>query len=613
MNNINLNNFFLKPLNISLLIIIVKWAISYYYFLGSIDFKIIYEISDNHYFPLIKSFSELKFNPAYSKDVNDLKLISFPILGLLSNTIFYKIFGLYSFIILEIFCVYLFLLIFTKIFIELEFSYLSSLIFAIILLTLPQLLIDLSKYEIGILNKISINFQTFYSLRVPRPLVSNIFLFGFLYFILKFYLSKENNYKYISISMMLMCLTMHTFFYFFLFQLFLLISIYLAKFKKEIFNFIIKNVKLHVKLLLLLIFFYSLFIIQSLYDESDYALRMGLIELDEKQSLILQNYFINFFLKPEFIFIFLFNTIIFFINKKVSLNFFYYLFISTLFSTIFFIVFFKKGIDYYHFTNWILTTGLLFPLIFLFDILKKFINKLSSVFVSISIISLIFYYSVSLNKNNLFLSQYDSNKKKDLVELTNYLKSNDKKIPKDIKLLTFDFDASIYLIMKGYDNLNLVPVSFWTPKTTSEIEKDLILSFKFLNLSKDDFLNFFENKKGSLRYKNKFTERFFDRVYLANQLKTFNNEMDYSKSEIEFINNNNPLITHQLIIPKSEFQRLSNKFDKINEKINPGLVIIADNNEILNKSTVNSNLYCVVLENESYILYINKIMDDLCN
>ena len=115
MNKINYYNFILKPLTISFLLILIKWIISYYLFPAHIDLKIIYEISDNNYFPIIKSLSNLEFNPSYSKDIIGLKIISFPVLGLISNLIFFKIFGLYSFIILEIICVYLFLLVFMKI------------------------------------------------------------------------------------------------------------------------------------------------------------------------------------------------------------------------------------------------------------------------------------------------------------------------------------------------------------------------------------------------------------------------------------------------------------------------------------------------------------------
>ena len=80
--------------------------------------------------------------------------------------------------------------------------------------------------------------------------------------------------------------------------------------------------------------------------------------------------------------------------------------------------------------------------------------------------------------------------------------------------------------------------------------------------------------------------------------------MNYSNSEIDFIKNNNPLITHQLIIPKDEFLGLSDKFDQIDQKIEPDLMIINNRNEILNKSQINSDIYCSPLQNESYTLYI---------
>ena len=131
----------------------------------------------------------------------------------------------------------------------------------------------------------------------------------------------------------------------------------------------------------------------------------------------------------------------------------------------------------------------------MFQTINKFVKKISPIFAGISILIFIFYYSLSLNKSNVFLSKYNQKEKNDLIELTSFIESNNKKIPQNIKSLTFDFDASLYLIMKDYNNFNLVPVSFWTSKTTPDIEKELILTFKFLKLTKQDFLNFFENKK----------------------------------------------------------------------------------------------------------------------
>ena len=82
----------------------------------------------------------------------------------------------------------LFLLIFTKILIELEFSYLSSIIFANIINNTSTLL-DISKYDLDIETKL-VKLSNILLPKGSRPLISNLFLFGFLYFILKFYLSK---------------------------------------------------------------------------------------------------------------------------------------------------------------------------------------------------------------------------------------------------------------------------------------------------------------------------------------------------------------------------------------------------------------------------------------
>ena len=81
--------------------------------------------------------------------------------------------------------------------------------------------------------------------------------------------------------------------------------------------------------------------------------------------------------------------------------------------------------------------------------------------------------------------------------------------------------------------------------------------------------------------------------------------MNYSSSEIEFIKNNNPLITHQLIIPKDEFLRLSDKFDQIDQKIEPDLMIINNQNEILNKVKL-TQIFIVALCKMKVIPFILK-------
>ena len=614
MNNNILYKSFLNPFLITIFLVLIKWIFSYYFFLEPMDIKIINEVSDSSYFPLIKSFSDINFNPSYSNDIQNLKLISFPILSLTINALFYKFFGSYSFLILQILCVFLFLITFIKIFSLIGFSKTSSILFSLILFILPQLIIDLTYLKFGFIEKISLNFQTFYSLRMPRPLLSNLFFFAFLFFLLKFYLSKDNQLKNIYIATLIMGFTMHAFFYFFIFQVFLITIIYLVKFKTTIFDFLKKNFKKHLYFIIIIILFYFLFFIQDLYDENDYSLRMGLFEIDFTQKKILLNYFLSFFLKTEFISIFLLNTIIYIYNKKNPVNFFYYLFISTILSTLFFIMFFNKGIDYYHFANWILTTGLLFPVIYLFFLVdKNLINKVNFKAFNVLIISIIIlYYNFSLNKQ--YLSENtDMHNRNQLTEIANFLNSKDDLISKDLKILTFNYEVALWLILNDFKNFSLVPFSFWTSKKTSLIEDELISAFKFLNLKKDDFINFLSNERSDWRYKNSNVEFFFDRMYLANQLKTFNNEMNYTDEEINFIKKKNPLISHQLIIPKNEFLRLGNKFTNNKKVIDPDIVILNYENKVISRSNLNTNNYCIGFKNNKYLIYFKKRALRLCN
>ena len=179
MNEKNITKIIYNPIVIAIFLISYKWIISFYLYSEDINLRIINEVIDGHYFPLIKSFSEFNLNPSYSNNISDLNIISFPILSLLINGLFYKIFGSYSYIILEFLCVFIFILIFKRIFHILGFSKNSAIIFTLVLFVLPQILKDLSILN-PILLKISLNFETFYSLRVPRPLISNLFFFSFI-------------------------------------------------------------------------------------------------------------------------------------------------------------------------------------------------------------------------------------------------------------------------------------------------------------------------------------------------------------------------------------------------------------------------------------------------
>ena len=190
---------------ISISLVLCNWILSYNYFpYEDVNLRSINEFYDYSYFPLIKTFANLNFQPAFSETIHNSNYISFPILSLITNILFFKIFGSYSFIILEIICVFIFLVIFNLIFTLSGFKFKFSLFCSLLLFILPEIISDLSFFEIEYINKISTNFYTFYNLRIPRPLITNLFLFFFLYQLTKFYYLKIRDLKiFITIGIIL--------------------------------------------------------------------------------------------------------------------------------------------------------------------------------------------------------------------------------------------------------------------------------------------------------------------------------------------------------------------------------------------------------------------------
>ena len=131
-----IKNIKIKILFLSIVLILPRWLISYYYFIDEdINFRIINEISDITYLPLIHSVSNFILNPVYSEIIQKSEFIfSFPVLNFAIISFFYKIFGGFAFIFIEVVSVFLFIYIFYKIFIYFKFEKFPSLLFSVILL-----------------------------------------------------------------------------------------------------------------------------------------------------------------------------------------------------------------------------------------------------------------------------------------------------------------------------------------------------------------------------------------------------------------------------------------------------------------------------------------------
>ena len=616
-NYLNKNYIFFIILLSSLILFLPKWVMSFSFFDEELTLRIINDASDAAYFPLINSFSDFNFSNSYSNNIEDLKLISYPVIGLLINSLFFKILGGYSFIFLELICIFLFLIIFYNIFLILNFSKLSSFTFSVFLFILPTIFKELTFVNIEPIKLLSLNFETFYSTRFPRPAISNLFFFSFIFFIIQFYIEEKKYLKYLFFTILLMGFTLNIFFYLFFIELFLLTLIFILKFKSNFFKIIINNYKYFLYYTLILILFLGIFQMQVFFSEPDYVKRLGVFKVDLEQKKNLFRYLINFFFGFKFLFLLLINVISFILLKNNTLRIFFYLFIASIISPIFFFLVLNKGVDYYHFFNWIVVAGFIYPLIcvlFILDsICLKHLNiNQNKILFSWSVFLMLFYFSISNISDLKANSINDHTKRTELREVIEYISQNNFDNTKNLEILSFNYEISIWLLLNDFKNFSIIPVSFWTPKTDIMLENELISSTKFLGLDKNNFYQLIKNQQGVWRFKNNFVYDYFGRKYMANSLVVFNNDQsDFNQSELDFIKSNNLLISHQIIIPKSEIKRLLYKFDNSNEDINPDLVIL-DTNDKLKTNKFENKEYCLIFNNNRFKIFSNKILDYKC-
>ena len=163
--------------------ILPKWIVSWVYFDNSILVDTIFNIEDIQYFPIVKSFSELTFNPSYLDHLSENKLLTFPIYSILIHSILFKIINVYSLVALEFVFQLIFLLVFLKvikkIFDDLNFSlYFCASLFLIISLLQLFLILDHSRYLQLLFSSLNENLGS----RFPRPLFTGIIYFYFFIF-----------------------------------------------------------------------------------------------------------------------------------------------------------------------------------------------------------------------------------------------------------------------------------------------------------------------------------------------------------------------------------------------------------------------------------------------
>ncbi len=117
-------------------------------------------------------------------------------------------------------------------------------------------------------------------------------------------------------------------------------------------------------------------------------------------------------------------------------------------------------------------------------------------------------------------------------------------------------------------------------------------------------LNFLKNNITKDRIINSNTVNFFGLKYFANKIHTYKRFDNFTEGEKKIINETSPFFTQQTVIPINEYERLVDKFNKINPMIEyPKVIVIDKNNIIFNNHTIDEKIFCLYHSNNTFNLY----------
>tara|TARA_B100000767_G_C19753501_1_gene531876 strand:- start:381 stop:2207 length:1827 start_codon:yes stop_codon:yes gene_type:complete len=588
---------------ISVMMVVPSWIFSYLQYPNE-DFvlKILNDTVDSLYYPLVVNFSELNFKPLYDLNITgDVGVTAYPILSVIIISFFWKLVGPFSLPIIQLLSVFIALNIFYKLSNNNKIIKGSSLFISIFCLTFLFFFDVVSDFlDQNFLQTINNNLQSFYYFRFPRPIITNLFFFLYLYFCYEVFFKNKYNYKNIIILGCISGFTLHIFYFFFIFQNIILFLLTLKKFGLNTHLFSRQNIKLFFIYFLFVAFFLLLYFVNFNFVDKDYLIRLGTIDLDIEKKIILLKYYFNFLLNKFFIILFLINIVIYYINKNYfKIDIFEYLniiFFSIIISPFIFFIFSPKAITVYHFFNWILISGsinFIFFLLYTFGLILNDSTKKKLQYIYIILSVLVVNYK--LISNNFVID----NSRVDESEIINFINLN-KKNTINKKFLVPDQNIFAWLSINKFNNFEYVPQEMWTVRSNNRLEKDIIKVFKFFDLDINDFDNYIENKNDGFRMMNRKAYNFLGRKYVANQLKTFEDSNDYEN--YEFIKTIKPIISHSFAIPRYEINRLLEKFNKVNEQIQPDYILIKRSGFFQFENFEKKN-YCILKNNSTFILY----------
>jgi len=608
--------------NKSLLFIIIlnfiylslKWIISFYFFDETLITSVLNNTQDIQYYPLIKSLSEFNLSPTFLDYYKSTKIINFPLASLIIHSLFFKLFNIYSFIILE-FILHLILIfivfnIIKKIFDSSTAAFNFSIIIFIISLFLKYIdnFINLEYFEkvYSILNE---NFGT----RAPRPLVTGVFYFTFIYYILFFQekINNKLNFIYIFKITFVLGLLANSFIFLFFNCLVFLIILTIKSINQNILLWLKINKVFLFFFIFLLSFFLLPFLIQIFFGEEDYSNRLGLITINMEQKLFLIKYYLLNLLRKEFLILFILTIILYFYtNKKYIKNFiveriniFFFLVIGSILSPVLFFILSPKIISIFHFINIMLFAFIFYIFLTIFFIISSTFNKLqlnkkfllSICFSVFAVTSLIF--SIPMEAKLLLK---DKVKRNELNKIDNYLKNNNL-TNTNLKLFTNDLSV-INLWIFNNNNQLIISDSFSNSLKDHQIEFNLMNTLKDFYIDDNQIKKIIFSEKSQIR--NKLFMFLFNYKYQANRLYTYSKLSNYNKDNQEIIIKTSPFRVQMQIIPEDEKERFLNLFNNIQIELNllPNYVII-NTSHLFQNFNIRNKKYDLVFKTKRYKIY----------
>ena len=609
-----LNSPFLIILLVNFIFLSLKWIISFYESDETLITSILINTKDIQYYPLIISLSELNFNQTFLEYYNDTKIIPLPLASLVAHSIFYKLFNIYSFIILEyIFHSLLIFILFNiikKIFNSTNVAALFCILIYILILFLkmignfiePQVFYKI--YDLLIEN---------FGTRTPRPLITGIFYFSFLYYMMFFEEKIKNklDYNYILKIALLLGLLANSFIFLFIHS-FIFLLIFLVK---SIHTKLIEWIKFNYKISFYFIFLLAIFLLpilfQNLYGENNFSTRAGLISIGLEKKLFLIKYYLINLLRFEFIILILLTLILnWYLNKKNfqkinidKINIFFLLTISSILSPLIFFILSPKIISIFHFLNIILFSFIFYIILSFFCILyilsknfnfKNYYLKMT-LYIILPIMCLSFFVPLELNS---FLKSKEQ--RIEITELHKFFNENNFK-DTNLKLFTNDLLIMNLWLLNGNTQL-VISDALSNSLPDDKIEFNLLNSLKDFDVGGKQLRELISPKES--RYRNKLFMILFGYKYQANSLYTYSALENYNKIDQDLIIKTSPFRVQMQIIPETEKERIINLYKnlKINIDLLPNYVVINTSN-LFNNFTIRNNKYKEIFKTKNFLVY----------